>query len=98
MTNSAFNTSLIVEGIVAKLDAHQANDKKRQNGNFRPQGKKGAKKAPSKSTGHKNKYEQFSQAADALARHERQKAAETARKERELREARMGWGRKPYLW
>ena len=76
---------------MAKLDAHQRNDKKRLNGNFKPQGKKGAKKTVVKTGGHKNKYEQFSKAAEAQDLLEARKRAEAARLEREVRERRMGW-------
>ena len=78
---------------MAKLDAHQRTDKKRTDGNFKPQGKKGAKKPAVKTGGHKNKYEQFSQAANAMARLEASREADRIRTEREAHEQRMGWRR-----
>jgi len=41
---------------MAQIDGHRQNDKKRNGGNFKPQGKKGAKKTKVKTGGHVNKY------------------------------------------
>lgn len=83
---------------MAKIDAHRNNDKKRQNGRFTPQGKKGRKKkGPQKADGHVNKYEKFSQAAVAMTRLEARRESERIRREREEREEHerhMGWRRR----
>ena len=75
---------------MAKIDAHQKNDKKRNGGNFKPQGKKGAKKNKVTTGGHVNKYSQFSQAAGAMAALEMRKEAERKQAARETYEQRMG--------
>ena len=78
---------------MAKLDAHQRNDKKRQNGNFTPQGKKGTKKKKVKTGGHFNKYAEFSKADGAMqalqARSERLQREEA--REQQLARERRGY-------
>ena len=80
---------------MAKLDGRQGNDRKRNGGNFKPQGKKGKGKPSGKTHGvHRNKYEQFSKASGAMATLEARKEADRRRDEREAYERRMGWGRR----
>ena len=84
---------------MAKMDAHQRNDKKRVDGNFKPQGKKGAKKKKKVPTGHVNRYAEFSQAANAMANLEARKEAvrrQAEREERERSERTFGW--RPFRW
>ncbi|MEK7156854.1 MAG: hypothetical protein AAB790_03535 [Patescibacteria group bacterium] len=77
---------------MAKLDGRQGSDKKRNGGNFKPQGKKGKGKSSGKALGvHRNKYAQFSKADSAQANLAARREQDARIAAREAEERRYGY-------